>query len=117
MTKGIKDRLHSVDWSIAIADTVISKKEKTRKKIYGASISALAAASLFIILFFSGINSTETPSPGDNIISKQINGIYKDVFSSAAVDSTSSGTSDDYILSSEIDTTIDNSLLSRIDNF
>ena len=58
------------------------RNKKRRFIIYSASVSSFALAALVMIIFMFGINSPQVPVPGqyNKFITKQLQGTYKDVF-------------------------------------
>lgn len=75
MRKEIQKRIESNAWNFRIAAGVLEKKNKIKKRIiYSSSISSLAIAALFIIIFLFGIKTGPEINPYDQFIVKQIDG-------------------------------------------
>ena len=114
MNAEISKRMESPKWDLGIAQNVLSRVKKTRKRrLMAASMTSLAAVALLLtsIIFDTG------GKPGipefKQFISAQVDGTYREVFVVRYAESGSNDLSSTRILSDPIDELIDNTLSMR----
>ena len=84
MEKEIQFRLDNDFWDKKIARNVMETRSRKKKRLFaGSSLSALAAAAVFVMVFMFGLKNEINYRPYENFISSQVQGTYQKVFSSA----------------------------------
>lgn len=114
MNAEISKRMESPQWNLGIAQNVLSRVKKTRKRrLMAASITSLVTVALLLtsIIFDTG------GKPGipefKQFISAQVDGTYSEVFMVRDAESSSNDILYRRILSDPIDELIDNTLSMR----
>jgi hypothetical protein len=77
MAEEINNRIESTEWNSKIAAAVLSRKRNTARKIFfTASVSSLAAAAAFALIFSGVLNNKNDGLIYDEFITAQIKGTY-----------------------------------------
>ncbi len=113
MKREIEERMASDLWSHRIASGVMKRRRRRQRIIYSASSLATAALVVFVTLF--SIDSIKKPTlQYSDFITLQVQGVHKaSLQKDIIMTSTSQGTSNGLVLSSDVDYMIEDAMLLR----